>query len=121
MELLPSLLEELKAVCGTFPDTRQGRGGNIAMADFGLSAFSLFFMQSESFLSHQRALEKGHSRTNCQTLFGMEYTPTDNYIRPLHQVGRAPAAPLTRAGVTRFAARCGRHRTSIGFADIPFG
>ena len=50
MELLPSLLEELKAVCGTFPDTRQGRGANIAMADFGLSAFSLFFMQSESFL-----------------------------------------------------------------------
>ena len=81
MELLPSLLEELKAVCGTFPDTRGGRGGNIAMADFGLSAFSMFFMQSESFLSHQRALEKGHSRTNCQTLFGMEYIPTDNYIR----------------------------------------
>jgi hypothetical protein len=81
MELLPSLLEELKAVCGRFPDTRQGRAGNIAMADFGVSAFSMFFMQSESFLSHQRALEKGHSRTNCQTLFGMEYIPTDNYIR----------------------------------------
>jgi hypothetical protein len=51
------------------------------MADFGLSAFSMFFMQSESFLSHQRALEKGYSRTNCQTLFGMEHIPSDNYIR----------------------------------------
>jgi hypothetical protein len=49
MELLPSLLEKLKAVCGTFPDTRQGRGGNIAMADFGLSAFSLFFIQQPIF------------------------------------------------------------------------
>jgi hypothetical protein len=49
------------------------------MADFGLSAFSMFFMQSESLLSHQRALEKGHSR--MPDLFGMEYIPTDNYIR----------------------------------------
>jgi hypothetical protein len=81
MELLSSLLQGLKAQCALFPDKRGGRGGNIAMADFGLSAFSLFFMQSESFLSHQLALEKGHTRTNCQTLFGMERIPTDNYIR----------------------------------------
>ena len=81
MKLMPSLLQELKAVCGGFPDMRGGRGGNILMADFGISAFSMFFVQSESFLSHQRALEKGYGRTNCQTLFGMEHIPTDNYIR----------------------------------------
>jgi hypothetical protein len=81
MDVLPALLQELKAVCGGFPDTREVRGGNILMADFGLSAFSMFFMQSGSFLSHQRALEKAHSRSNCQTLFGMEHIPTDNYIR----------------------------------------
>ena len=61
---MPSLMQELKAVCGGFPDMRGGRGGNILMADFGLSAFAMFFMQSESFLSHQRSLEKGHSRSN---------------------------------------------------------
>jgi hypothetical protein len=81
MELLPSLLSELKAVCGSFPDTRDGRGGNIAMADFGLSAFSMFFMQSASFLSYQRTLDKGHGRSNCRTLFGIEKIPSDNYIR----------------------------------------
>src|SRR5580704_4081602 len=59
MELLGSLLAQLRAVCATFPDTRKGRGGNIAVADFGLSAFALFFMQSASFLAFQRALEKG--------------------------------------------------------------
>src|SRR5271168_1507945 len=37
MQLLPSLLSELQAVCATFPDPRKGRGGNIAAADFGLS------------------------------------------------------------------------------------
>src|SRR5580704_16886806 len=83
MELLPSLLAGLKAVCASFPDPRKGRGGNIAMADFGLSAFAMFFMQSASFLSFQRALEKGHGRSNCQSLFGIEKIPSDNYIRDM--------------------------------------
>ena len=53
------------------------------MADFGLSAFAMFFMQSASFLSFQRKLEKGHGRSNCQTLFGIERIPSDNYIRDM--------------------------------------
>jgi hypothetical protein len=73
----------LKAVCEGFPDPRQGRGGNIAIADFGLSAFAMFFMQSASFLSFQRRLEKGQGRSNCQTLFGIEKIPSDNYIRDM--------------------------------------
>src|SRR5262245_7226390 len=81
MELLLSLVAGLKAVCATFPDGRQGRAGNIAMADFGLSAFAMFFMQSVSFLAFQRRLEKGHGRSNCQTLFGIEKIPSDNYVR----------------------------------------
>src|SRR5271169_1912586 len=83
MQLLPSLLSELQAVCAGFPDARKGRGGNIAIGDFGLSAFAMFFMQSESFLSYQRALEKGHGRSNCQTLFGIGKIPSDNYIRKM--------------------------------------
>jgi hypothetical protein len=38
------------------------------MADIGLAAFSVFFMQSSSFLGHQRALAEGHGQSNCQTL-----------------------------------------------------
>ncbi len=53
------------------------------MADFGLSAFAMFFMQSASFLSFQRRLEKGQGRSNCQTLFGIEKIPSDNYIRDM--------------------------------------
>ena len=83
MTLLPSLLSGLKAVCASFPDPRKGRGGNIAMADFGLSAFAMFFMQSASFLSFQRLLEKGEGRSNCQSLFGIEKIPSDNYIRDM--------------------------------------
>src|ERR1700685_2232625 len=59
MQLLRSLLAGLKAVCATFPGARKGRGGNIEISDFGVSAFSMFFMQSASFLAYQRGLEKG--------------------------------------------------------------
>src|SRR3979411_1249211 len=83
MEGLPSLLAGVRAVCATFPDPRKGRRGNIAMADFGLSAFAMFFMQSASFLAFQRVLEKGRGRPNCQSLFGIETIPFEHYIRDM--------------------------------------
>jgi hypothetical protein len=81
MEILESLLEGLRTVCAGFPDARRSTDVDYSTTDIGLSAFSLFFMQSESFLSHQRRLEQGHGTSNCQTLFGMKKIPTDNYIR----------------------------------------
>ncbi len=65
------------------PGPSQGRSGNIAMADFGLSAFALFFMHSASCQSFQRALARCQGRSNCQTLFGIEKIPSDNYIRDM--------------------------------------
>jgi hypothetical protein len=90
---LDQLITELKGVCSDLPDRRKGpRGdGEYTMADIGLSAFSVFFMGSPSFLGHQRALEEGHGRSNCQTLFGMTAIPTDAYIR-LMLDGAPPAA-----------------------------
>src|ERR1035437_8835843 len=81
MEIFESLLDGLRTVCAEFPDSRRSADVHYSMADIGLSAFSLFFMQSESFLSHQRRLDQGHGTSNCQTLFGMKKIPTDNYIR----------------------------------------
>jgi hypothetical protein len=81
MEILESLLTGFRAACTAFPDARRGTDVDYSMADIGLSAFSLFFMQSESFLSHQRRLEQGQGTSNCHTLFGMKKIPTDNYIR----------------------------------------
>ena len=83
MNALEGLLSDLKAVCAGLPDQRQGppKAGAYTMADIGLSAFSVFFMGSASFLAHQRALAEGHGRSNCQTLFGISAIPTDNYIR----------------------------------------
>ena len=93
MSALETLIAELRETCAGLPDKRQGLrpAGTYRMADIGLSAFSLFFMGSPSFLAHQRALAEGHGRSNCQTLFGMTAIPTDNYIR-LMLDGAAPAA-----------------------------
>lgn len=94
MLILERLLTGLKDVCAAFPDKRKG-AGSYSMADIGLSAFSLFFMQSESFLSYQRSLEERRKASNCQTLFGMAKIPTDNHIRamldPVHPSLLQPA------------------------------
>lgn len=55
------------------------------MADIGIAAFSVFFMQSPSFLAHQRHLADwhGHGRSNCETLFAMTQIASDNHIRDM--------------------------------------
>jgi hypothetical protein len=86
---LERLLASLRQSCGTFPDKRHGTNVSYGLADIGMAAFSAFFMQSPSFLAHQRHLEEGHGRSNCETLFGMTKIPSDNHIRAMLD----PASP----------------------------
>ncbi|MEB8492456.1 ISNCY family transposase, partial [Acidithiobacillus ferriphilus] len=59
------------------------------MGDIGMAAFSVFFMQSPSFLAHQRHFEAGYGRSNCGSLFGIAKIPSDNHIRDMLD----PASP----------------------------
>jgi hypothetical protein len=86
MKILDRLIGALRGCCHSLPDLRQGGDVRYTMADIGLSAFSLFFLQSPSFLAHQRRLEEGQGRSNCQTLFGLDQIPSDNHIRALRSV-----------------------------------
>jgi hypothetical protein len=90
------------------------------MADIGMAAFSVFFMQSPSFLAHQQHLARGagHGRSNCETLFGMHKIPSDNHIRDLldevppecfHPPLRAAFATLERGGGLAAFRRLGQH------------
>src|SRR4051795_13286705 len=83
MEVLESLIGAVRRCCAGFPDRRTGTNVRYPMPDIGMGAFSLFFVQSPSFLDFQRRLEAGHGRSNCQTLFGMSRIPTDNHIRAM--------------------------------------
>ena len=56
-----------------FPDKRRGMNATYGIGDIGMAA-SVFFMQSPSFLAHQRQLE-GHGRSNRASLFGIAKIP----------------------------------------------
>ncbi|MBI4596347.1 MAG: transposase [Candidatus Tectomicrobia bacterium] len=74
-------MNELRAAIKTFPDRRTGKNLTYSIEDLGLGAFSVFFTQSPSFLSHQMAMEKTIGKSNAHTIFGMRNIPTDNHIR----------------------------------------
>jgi hypothetical protein len=86
---LSSLLASLRGCLECFPDKRQGTNVTYRLGDIGMAAFAVFFMQSPSFLAHQRRLEHGHGRSNCQSLFAIAKSPSDNHIRDMLD----PAAP----------------------------
>lgn len=83
MPIQDRLLAALRRCCQTVPDLRRGRNTSYAMSDFVLAAFAPFFLQSPSFLAHQRHLETGQGRSNCQTLFGMGKIPGDGQVRAM--------------------------------------
>ena len=81
-----TMIEELKSCFSSLPDQRSGVGRNqkYTMLDAGMSAFSVFFMQSSSFLEHQKSLQKqGGNGNNAESLFGVHQIPSDNQIRNL--------------------------------------
>ena len=67
-------------VCG-FPDKRTGRNVKYRMEDVAMSAFSVFFTQSPSFLAHHTALTASEGSSNVRAWFGTRMIPTDNHIR----------------------------------------
>ena len=120
MTALASLISELKDVCVGLPDQRKGprRDEDHSMADIGLSAFSVFFMGSPPFLAHQRALEEGQGRSNCQTLFSMSAIPSDAYIR-LTLDGIADDWPVDYGMLEPFYAENGRMTGVSGLEGDP--
>ena len=83
MKHLTRHLDRLRACLAQLPDPRRGRNRQYTMQDIGLAALSVFFMQSPSFLAHQRTLAEQRGRSNAHTLFGLTRIPCDNHIRHL--------------------------------------
>ena len=77
------MLEGLRQDLAGVPEHRRGRNTQYEIADAGLGAFSVFYMQSPSFLAHQRDMERKKGENNAQGLFGVERIPSDGQIRNL--------------------------------------
>ena len=78
-----TLLQFLDEAITRFPDKRSGKNTRYTMRDVALSAFSVFFTQSPSFLSHQELLQRQKGSNNAETIFSIHAIPTDNHIRTL--------------------------------------
>jgi len=80
---LSRMIELLEEACGEFPDVRTGKNSIYDLSDVGMSAFSVFFTQSPSFLAHQRDMKLRKGRSNAESLFHLREIPSDNQIRNL--------------------------------------
>ena len=50
----------------------ESNGTKYKISDAMLSAFSLFFMQCQSFLEHQRQMQSRSGKDNAQSIFGVK-------------------------------------------------
>ncbi len=78
-----TLINFLDSAISQFPDRRLGKNTRYQIRDAALSAFSVFFTQSPSFLSYQISMEQNKGNNNGRTLFGIDKIPCDNQIRAL--------------------------------------
>ena len=78
-----AMLGILKASLAGIPEHRQGKNTRYEVADAGLSAFAVFFMQSPSFLAYQRDMERKKGHNNARSLFGVQEIPSDGQTRNL--------------------------------------
>jgi hypothetical protein len=77
------LLDCFKQTVDQIEDKRTGENKRYKLRDVYLSALSLFYFQSGSFLAYQKHLEAGHGSNNVKTLFGVKSIPSDNHIRDM--------------------------------------
>jgi TfoX/Sxy family transcriptional regulator of competence genes len=77
------LVSYLKVYFQLLPDYRKGHNTTYTIQDAALSAFSVFFTQSPSFLAHQKKMQETKGRNNAHSLFQIENIPSDNQTRNL--------------------------------------
>ncbi len=81
--IFDQIIKSLRLAIQSFPDKRTGKNLTYTIEDIVLSAFSVFFIQSPSFLAYQRTMKKTKGKSNAETLFKIEKIPTDNHIRDI--------------------------------------
>jgi hypothetical protein len=75
------MIKRLELACESFPDLGTGKNSVYELVDVGMSAFSVLFTQSPSFLVHQCDMQLRKGRSNAENLFDLSELPSDNQIR----------------------------------------
>ncbi|EKD11576.1 hypothetical protein SPLC1_S034070 [Arthrospira platensis C1] len=82
-KLFDTIVSSFRQRLSSLPDKRTGKNSHYGMEDAALSAFSVFFTQTPSFLAYQRTMEGNKGKSNAQSWFGIHQIPSDNHIRDL--------------------------------------
>ena len=82
-KIFDELVEEMHRCFEKLPEHRTGENRQYEIKDAALSAFGIFFTQSNSFLAYQRMIEERKGKSNVSGLFRAERIPSDNQIRNL--------------------------------------
>ena len=97
---VPELLTETRALFSNLPDARKTATSNnlkYAVEDAALSAFSVFFTQSPSFLDYQTRMAANSGKSNAQSIFGVHKIPSMNQLRMiLDPISPETLSPLFR-------------------------
>jgi hypothetical protein len=81
--LFDTIVSSFRQRLSSLSDKRTGKNTRYGMEDAALSAFSVFFTQTSSFLAYRRMMEGSKGKSNAQSLFGVHQIPSDNQIRDL--------------------------------------
>lgn len=79
-----SLTKLIRAAFECLPDGRRASNATkYEMVDAALSAFSVFFSQSPSFLDWQIRMQQAQGKNNANSMFGIHEIPSDAQVRNL--------------------------------------
>lgn len=79
-----SVISQFQAVCGDLPATRQTATSNHlndTIGEAAMSAFSVGFTPSPSFLDYPVRLPKKYGKNHAQSLFGRHQLPSVSQVR----------------------------------------
>ena len=62
MSPLAGYIAAMRELCASAPDRRTGANARLEMADIGMAAFAVFFLQCPSFLAAQAQLQSRQGR-----------------------------------------------------------
>lgn len=80
--MFETIIAVMKSKLEELPDKRKpSNARKYDVYDAVLSAFSVFFMQSPSFLSHEQDRKRARGKNNLENLFGVHATPSTNQIK----------------------------------------
>ncbi|MEZ5671760.1 MAG: hypothetical protein R3E08_05010 [Thiotrichaceae bacterium] len=77
---LSDITKKMRDTFQNFVDPRTGKNKMYSMVDAALSAFSIFFMQSPSFLEYQRTLEQTQGRRGSFASVCAVYILVEDYL-----------------------------------------